>query len=56
MMDELISIKQAAAMLGVHDDTVRRAIKRGDIDGRRIGPRLVRITLASVVAYSERAL
>lgn len=42
------TIADAAAILGVHRDTVRRMIDRGEIYAERVGPRLVRIDLSSV--------
>lgn len=42
------TIADAAALLGVHRDTIRRMIDRGDAYAERIGPRLVRVDLNSI--------
>ncbi|WP_224785937.1 helix-turn-helix domain-containing protein [Microbacterium caowuchunii] len=42
------SIRAAAAEFGIHVDTVRRLISRGDIYAERIGPRLIRVDLDSL--------
>ena len=35
------NVDEFAAIMGVHTDTVRRAIKRGDIRATRIGSRIL---------------
>ena len=45
---EWASIADAATALGVHRDTVRRMIARGELRAARIGPRLVRVDLSSI--------
>lgn len=42
------SLTEAATTLGVHKDTVRRMIDRGDVYAERVGPRLIRVDLASI--------
>lgn len=42
------TIKQAADLLGVHRDTVRRMVARGEIYGERVSPRLIRVDLATI--------
>lgn len=37
------SLRQSAELLGVSIKTVRRMVERGDLEGRRIGPRLIKI-------------
>jgi excisionase family DNA binding protein len=44
----LISLGDAAALLGVHARTVRRYITSGRIQGYRVGPRLVKIDAADI--------
>jgi excisionase family DNA binding protein len=44
----LITLDDAAALLGVHPRTVRRYIKRGLIPGYQIGPRLVKLDAADL--------
>lgn len=39
----MISVDEAASALGVSAKTVRRMISRGDLEARRIGPRLLRV-------------
>ncbi|KAA9133946.1 helix-turn-helix domain-containing protein [Microbacterium caowuchunii] len=41
-------MRAAAAEFGIHVDTVRRLISRGDIYAERIGPRLIRVDLDSL--------
>ena len=38
----LLSVKQAAAYLGVCQNTIRNLRKRGELESTRVGPRLVR--------------
>ena len=47
-MRRLLSIEQAAEVLGVHPRTVRRYISRGILIGYRVGPRLVKVDLTDV--------
>jgi hypothetical protein len=48
----LLSVKEARAQLGgLSDTTVRDLVRRGDLDGRKAGARLV-ITAASVGRYA----
>jgi excisionase family DNA binding protein len=48
-----VSISAAASSRGVHPDTIRRAIARGEIEAERFGPRLIRINPASLDAYAR---
>lgn len=48
-----ISVAEAAARLGVDHRTIRRAIARGDLAARRIGPRLIRIRVADLDAFGS---
>lgn len=53
--DRLLSIKEAAAELGVHPETVRRWIREGSIPVERYGPHgMVRIR-AGALAHDARA-
>ena len=57
MDDEALSLldrNQAAARLHVSPRTVIRYGKAGLLDERRIGPKLVRVTEASVAALARR--
>ena len=47
-MTTWINCGEAAQRLGVSIKTVRRMIARGDIEARRIGPRLIRINATSI--------
>ena len=38
-------LRAAASAKGVHEDTLRRMIKRGELTGYRLGPRLIMIDL-----------
>ncbi|GAA3211159.1 helix-turn-helix domain-containing protein [Microbacterium terregens] len=42
------SVAEAARHLEVNPATVRRMIDRGDVYAERVGPRLIRVDLASV--------
>lgn len=39
------SVTEAAAHAGVHDKTIRRWIKNGDLTGYRVGPKFVRVDM-----------
>ena len=43
-----VSIPDAADLLGVSVKTVRRMIARGDLEAKRLGPRLIRINAATL--------
>jgi putative resolvase len=45
---EAVSIRRAAALLGVHEDTVRRWVKAGLVEASRIGPKLLRIPRSEI--------
>ncbi|MDS0200229.1 helix-turn-helix domain-containing protein [Microbacterium imperiale] len=45
-----ISIEQAAALLGVSANTVRRRIRDRLIVGRRFGPKLLRVDQSKLLA------
>jgi len=47
------SIKCTAEYLGVSERSVRRWIAQGLIKARRVGPRLIRLDRASVLALGE---
>lgn len=47
------SITEAAQHFGVSPDTIRRMISRGEIDGRRFGPRLIRVRLEDVIRAAK---
>jgi excisionase family DNA binding protein len=47
-LDDLISIKQAARGKGVHPDTIRRCIARGELKAYRLGNRIIRVNAAEV--------
>lgn len=50
---KLVTIADAANALGVCTKTVRRMIERGEIEARRIGPRLIRIPADEVRRVGE---
>jgi excisionase family DNA binding protein len=55
--DDLLSVDEAAQLLKVSPDTVRRAFDRGEISGQRTSadPRAHRrLNRASVLAYGEQ--
>jgi excisionase family DNA binding protein len=45
---EALTIQQAAKLLGVHEDTIRRMAKRGDIEMISLGPKLKRIPKSEI--------
>ena len=49
----LIDLKSAADMLGLHINTIRREINRGNLASVRIG-RVLRIRVAELQAYVKR--
>lgn len=48
-----ISLQDAADLLGVSTDTVRRRIADGSLDAYRIGPRLLRVDKTQVEALAK---
>lgn len=52
-MSNLLSIVKVAEQLGVHPDTVRRAVKTGRLKAHRVGTQ-IRILPESVNAYLEQ--
>nr|WP_069403191.1 helix-turn-helix domain-containing protein [Mycolicibacterium holsaticum] len=49
----LITIQAAAEMLAVDPRTIRRWIAQGRLKARRVGPKLIRVELASVEAMGQ---
>ena len=47
---QTFSLKEVATLLGCHSETVRRAIKRGDLKASKMGPRY-RISKADLSEY-----
>lgn len=48
---DLLTLKQAAELLGIHPDTARRKVKRGDIPAFRVpGGRKIRIKKSDLLA------
>lgn len=45
---KLITLQEAADLVGVHARTLRRYISTGRIEGYRIGPRLVKVDPADL--------
>ena len=41
--DELLTIREAAEVVGVHPSTIRRRIEKGTFTAFRVGPRLIRV-------------
>lgn len=54
-MPGLIRRSRAAELLDVSERSIRRWAEAGILDERRIGPRAVRVTEASVLALIEGA-
>lgn len=53
MKVERISLQEAAIELGVSVDTIRRRIADGSLPAVRVGPRLLRVNKADVVAMEK---
>ena len=52
--DELLTVKEAAARISVHPETVRRWIREGTIPHERIGPHgMIRLRRADVDGLSQ---
>jgi excisionase family DNA binding protein len=47
--------KDVAAYLGVHERTVLRLVRSGDLKARRIGKRLLRVDRSSVLKMTGEA-
>jgi excisionase family DNA binding protein len=47
------SIQETADQLGVSPQTIRRWIRAGRISAKRMGPRLVRVELSSLVGLDQ---
>jgi excisionase family DNA binding protein len=48
-----LTVAEAATRLGVNHKTIRRAIARGELAARRIGPRLIRIRISDLDALGS---
>ena len=44
MLQQAYSIREAAALLGLHPETLRRAVRRGELTVARIGGRILRVS------------
>ena len=47
---ELLTIEQTADVLGLHANTIRNLIRRGDLKAVRIGARIIRVNATDVAA------
>ena len=52
---ELVTITEAAQRLGVHEATINRYLNDGRLSRYRLGPRLVRISVAELDALVAKA-
>lgn len=52
-IDHRLTIDEAAEYVGVSPSTIRRAIARGEIPARRIGPRLVRLRMSDLDRWGD---
>jgi excisionase family DNA binding protein len=49
---QLLTPKEVAHLLGLHPDSVRRAIRSGELEAVRIGPRgRYRVSRSAIAAY-----
>lgn len=53
MTNDWCTIPEAADYLGVSSDTVRRRITDGSIRAKRLGPRLIRVEVASLSEFGN---
>lgn len=53
MNDPSLGIKEAAAAIGVHPDTVSRWVRDGLLDAERRGPKVVKIKASEVERFKE---
>lgn len=51
-----VTINEAAADLSVNPKTIRRRIEDGSIEAKRIGPRLIRVNLASLDGFGDKLI
>ncbi|KTS09910.1 hypothetical protein RSA3_12280 [Microbacterium testaceum] len=48
-----VPIETAAQHYSVSPDTIRRMITRGEIEGRRFGPRLIRVQIPAILTAAR---
>jgi excisionase family DNA binding protein len=53
MPEEMLTVAEAAARLKVHPETIRRAIRKGELRALRFGHRTVRIAPADLEAWGR---
>lgn len=51
--EELLTVEQAAAVLQMHPDTVRRLLREKKLPGRKVGPRQWRISAEVLKRWME---
>jgi excisionase family DNA binding protein len=56
MNTEWLTITEAAEYIGVSDDTIRRRLADGSFEGKRIGPRLIRIHQSELDRWIESSV
>ena len=54
-MPELMTVKEVARSLGVHQATIRRWIKTGMLDAIYVGPRSIRVDALAVYRLTRDA-
>lgn len=50
----LYTVKQAAEMLSVHPNTIRKWVQTGKLPAQRFGPRTIRINLNDIQGRKEK--
>lgn len=53
--ETMLTIRDVAGRLGVHVNTVRNYISRGDLRSQKIGPKLVRVDEADLKSFIQGA-
>lgn len=54
MLDDVLSIEEAAELIGRTPGAMRKAAQRGTLEAKRVGPRYYVTTREAVVTYAAR--
>lgn len=47
----VVSVREAARLLGLHEETIRRAVRKGELKACRLGHRTLRISRTDLESY-----
>lgn len=56
MQTEMVTLQQAADMVGVHERTIRNWMAAGRLEGFRVGPKLLKFRRADIEKLAEGKL